>query len=230
MRLLGIDCSSENISLAAVEDEKILLNMNKKKKKAASQVIVWIKKFLDEKRLKLNDFDAFVVGAGPGSFTGLRVSFSIIKAFSVALKKPVISLGSFYSLAYKVKNHASQIAAFSDAGRDLIYGAVFKVKKEQIRKIKKESFFKLEEFINTFKDSLFVTYQEHLKEKVLSIFPEVLIYPQNVWPSALFLCKVAEEFFKRKKFTSLKNLEPIYVYPQECQIKDLSIAKGKKIG
>lgn len=228
MRLLGIDCSSLNISLGAMDDERTLININKKKRKAASQIIIWIEKFLSEKKLKLNDFDAFVVGAGPGSFTGLRISFSIVKAFSLALKKPVISLGSFYSLAYKVRKISSKIAVFSDAGRDLIYGAVFKIEGERIRKIKKESFFELEEFVNTFKECLFVTYSKHLKKKVLSISPQVSLYPQEIWPSALLLCQVAKEYFRKKIFTSLKNLEPIYVYPKECQIRHLFVAKEKK--
>ncbi|OQX82071.1 MAG: tRNA (adenosine(37)-N6)-threonylcarbamoyltransferase complex dimerization subunit type 1 TsaB [Candidatus Omnitrophica bacterium 4484_70.1] len=228
MKLLGMDCSSLNISLAAMDNDEVIFSLNRKRKKAAAKVIVWLEELLKDKKLEVNDFDMFVIGAGPGSFTGLRISFSIIKAFAFSLKKPVISIGSFYSLAYKLRKKSSKIAVFCDAGRGLIYGATFRFdEKEGLRKSRKESFFKLEDFLRKFKDHMFVTYNYHLRDEVLFFEEKARLWPKNIWPDALSLCRVAKKYFLGK-FTSLDRLQPLYIYPKECQVRNLFIAKEKK--
>ena len=67
--------------------------------------------------LKEVDFFACVVGAG--SFTGIRIAVSTIKAFCVAYKKPCLSITSFDTLAYN--KQGEKVLAVIDAKHDAFY-------------------------------------------------------------------------------------------------------------
>lgn len=58
---------------------------------------------LKESSLSLKDMDAFVLGAGPGSFMGLRLGFAAFKAWAWALKKPLALISSLEIMALSYK-------------------------------------------------------------------------------------------------------------------------------
>src|SRR4030042_1591402 len=125
MKLLAIDCSSENISLCVASGDTLILNFNRRVRFGASRLVTYLQRALQKLSIRLRDFDALVVGAGPGSFTGLRISFSVIKALALATKLPVISVESFFACAYPLRNRSSAITVISDARRNLLYYARF---------------------------------------------------------------------------------------------------------
>jgi tRNA threonylcarbamoyl adenosine modification protein YeaZ len=100
MNILAIDASSPNISLGILWKDKLIADFNRQMDFGASKLIQYIDAYVKRFSLSLNKFDCFVIGKGPGSFTGLRISFSIIKGFKLALGKPVIAIGSFFTVAY----------------------------------------------------------------------------------------------------------------------------------
>lgn len=51
---------------------------------------------------RLSDFDFFACVTGAGSFTGIRIGVSTVKAFCFAEKKPCLPITSFDVLAYDV--------------------------------------------------------------------------------------------------------------------------------
>jgi tRNA threonylcarbamoyladenosine biosynthesis protein TsaB len=185
----------------------------------ASKIPFYLRCYLKKISLDLESFDAFVVGSGPGSFTGLRISFSIIKAFSLALEKPVISLGSFFSLAWPFTGEHHRIAAISDARRNFIYTAFFAVNKGVLELQTKEKLLTIEDFAKNHKDYLFITPDECLRHKFTNLYPKANFYPQNIYPRAKYLLQLAEDYYIRKDFTPLDKLEPLYLYPKTCQVK-----------
>ncbi len=74
--------------------------------------------------LKDLDFIACVVGAG--SFTGIRIGVSTVKALCFAYNKPCLKLTSFDVLAYNKKDLEKQkVLAVIDAGHNGYYAQVF---------------------------------------------------------------------------------------------------------
>jgi tRNA threonylcarbamoyladenosine biosynthesis protein TsaB len=219
MNLLAIDTSSENISLSVMRKGKICVDFNQRVKFGASLITPLIEKSLKEASLSLDKIDAFVVGAGPGSFTGLRISFSIVKAFTCAIGKPLIKIGSFLSVAYPYKDKHEKIAVISDARRSLIYAASFKVKRDNLKMEGKEKLVNLDDFIKEKKDYFFITYDEHIREQVLKLNPKIDFYSKKVWPKASYLLELARDYYKKSEFTSLNRFEPLYLHPKTCQIR-----------
>jgi len=221
LSVLAIDATSETLSISIELDGKKVFDLNKRKKHGASLAINYIKDALAELNIGVNAFDVFVVGAGPGSFTGLRISFSLIKAFGLSFNKPIISLGSFFSCAAQVINPEKEVAVISDARRNLIYGASFKLKGDKIIRKGKENLYKIDDFIKKNRDANFITYDECLIAEALKINKNLDFKKELVWPKASCLLKSAKMLYNNRKFTPLDRLEPIYVYPKDCQVRKI---------
>ncbi|MFH1504547.1 MAG: tRNA (adenosine(37)-N6)-threonylcarbamoyltransferase complex dimerization subunit type 1 TsaB [Candidatus Omnitrophota bacterium] len=218
LNLLAIDASSYNLSFCITRGGKTIVDFNRKIKFGASQLISYIDKVFKKAPLALRDIDAFVIGAGPGSFTGLRVSFSIIKAFAIAGKKPIIAVGSFLSCAYPFKDKEEKIAVVSDARRNLIYFGCFKSKGGIFKKEGREKLAHLEELKDR-KGYLFITYDSHIREQALNINPDINFYPKDVYPKAKHFLSLAGECYAKEKFISVDKLKPVYLHPKTCQVR-----------
>lgn len=219
LNLVAVDASSQNLSLAVIDRGELKVNFNRRIKFGASELVPFLEKELKRVSFNLKNADAFIVGAGPGSFTGLRISFSVIKAFSLSLNKPVIKLNSFFALAYPFKDRHEKIAIISDARRNLIYGVEFISRNGILRRKGKEQLTELETFCKQRQDYFFVTYDEHIRDKVLSLYPKINFYSKNVWPKACLLLEEAGDYYLKKKFTPLDRLEPLYLHPKTCQVR-----------
>ncbi len=221
MNILSFDTSTDFISFAVTIKGKVVYKYSRRKKYGASSLIVHIKSTMDKLGISLNAFDAFCVGAGPGSFTGLRISFSIIKGFCAALDKPAISISSFENCASQLKDKYKHVAVIADAKRNLIYGIPFKVKSGKIIREKKEALYHPDDFIKEYKDYVFCAYDSFLREKILVMNNSLNFYSKDIWPEAGNLALLAKDYYLEKKFTPLEKLEPLYVYPKDCQVRKM---------
>ncbi len=86
----------------------------------SAQLIPQIAALLASHGLKKEDIGAFVVAAGPGSFTGLRVGLAAIKALAEILGKPVAAVSRLEALA-RLAHAQGRISAALDAGRSEVY-------------------------------------------------------------------------------------------------------------
>lgn len=77
---------------------------------------------LAESKKTLKDIDFFTIGAGPGSFTGLRIGLSTVKAFAKACKKPIVPVSTLEALSL----NANGIPSLSviDSRKNEVYGRI----------------------------------------------------------------------------------------------------------
>jgi tRNA threonylcarbamoyl adenosine modification protein YeaZ len=83
----------------------------------------------------LTDVDAFVVGTGPGSFTGVRVGVTMAKLWALALSKPLFGVSSFDALAYPAVEATPEaaVAVVAPTGRGIVVGAFYHGRLEPVR-------------------------------------------------------------------------------------------------
>ena len=79
----------------------------------SAQLVPQIAALLKKHRFLKKDIDAFVVVAGPGSFTGLRVGLAAVKALAEILQKPIVPV----SLLEVLARYGHMIAAGNDSVR-----------------------------------------------------------------------------------------------------------------
>jgi tRNA threonylcarbamoyladenosine biosynthesis protein TsaB len=91
----------------------------------STQLISTVAELLHANQLALCDVDAFAVVSGPGSFTGLRVGISAVKAIAEVTAKPVIALSRLAIMASTVPD-ADVVHAVLDAGRREFYHGIYR--------------------------------------------------------------------------------------------------------
>jgi len=94
-------CSSVSLSRGGVEDGELLaefrLNSRVTHSRRLLSGVEWI---LKENQLSFGDLDAFAVGLGPGSFTGLRIAMATVKGLAAASEKPLLGVSTLDALAF----------------------------------------------------------------------------------------------------------------------------------
>ena len=102
MKYLAIDTSGDLIVSAANGQKKALRYLKGCTSQHSLTLMPDIEECLTECKLDLSELDFIAAVTGPGSFTGIRIGVSTVKAFGYALNKKVLAVTSFESLAYNV--------------------------------------------------------------------------------------------------------------------------------
>lgn len=127
MKILCIDTSSNLCSVAILEDDKLIKKIELNNGLTHSETLMLlIKQILDECNLSLKNIDLLVSDIGPGSFTGIRIGVSTIKAFADSLNIPCVGITSLEVLAYNVKTNGL-ICSTIDCKNDNCYFTLFKL-------------------------------------------------------------------------------------------------------
>lgn len=104
MNYLAIDTSGKNLTLV-LQKENIIKEFYDGNCGVNHSVNLMpeIEKLVLDSDYDLAKSDFFVSVVGPGSFTGIRIGVSAIKAFALAFNKPILSVTSFDTIAYNIK-------------------------------------------------------------------------------------------------------------------------------
>ena len=86
MTKLIIDATNDNIFFMIITNNNIYSVTHQNTKTNYEKLVILIDNFLENNNLKIDDIDLIYVNRGPGSFAGIRNSFSIVKAIYVVKK------------------------------------------------------------------------------------------------------------------------------------------------
>lgn len=93
---------------------------------AASETLMpSVDRLLREEGLRLCDLDFIACVTGPGSFTGIRIGVSSVRALCYAAQIPALSLHALRTLAYNERADGMRTLALSDASNGLVYAQSF---------------------------------------------------------------------------------------------------------
>jgi len=127
MKILALDTSSSVATVAILEDDVIIGEYSCNNVQTHSQRIMpMIQSLLERVRLSATDMDAFSASIGPGSFTGLRIGVTTIKAMAFAAEKPVISVYTLDALACNLSMSKELICPIIDARSSRVFTAVYR--------------------------------------------------------------------------------------------------------
>jgi len=223
MKILGIDTTSKFLCIGLYDDGKIFGYNLELGKLQSSLLVPTIKRILEALKWRLQGIDYFACGLGPGSFTGIRVGLSAVKGLSWSLNKPVIGVPSLDALARNAVEFNGWLIPVIDAKRSLIYCGIYKNTKGILKKAgpymllnKEELFKKAKPGSIFFGDALGV-----YKQEITKFVPGAACLERDYWylkPHNLIIS--ALEKLKNKEITDTFRVKPIYLYPDECQIKN----------
>lgn len=126
MKILSVETAGSICAVALAEDDKLIKEKILDDGNTHSvKLMPLIDKLLSETNIKISDIDLFACDIGPGSFTGIRIGVSTIKAFMDVTNKKALGITSLENLAYNVDTE-DLVCALIDAKNENVYYGFFK--------------------------------------------------------------------------------------------------------
>lgn len=121
--ILGLDTATLTASVALADGDRILAAADARADTHSEQLLPLIDAVLAQAAVLPNALDAIACGAGPGSFTGLRIALATAKGLAFALGKPLILISSLEALAFQ--GRGVPILALIDAKKRELYAGLY---------------------------------------------------------------------------------------------------------
>jgi tRNA threonylcarbamoyladenosine biosynthesis protein TsaB len=137
MKILALDTTTTSGSVALLDNARPVGEISSEAELSHSErLLASVDFLLKQNGLRVEDLDGFAVAAGPGSFTGIRIGLSTVKAFAYASGKPVAAVSTLEALSWKLREGAARLVApVVDAKKGEIYSALFETGKRGLREI-----------------------------------------------------------------------------------------------
>lgn len=131
MRVLALDTTGPPASVAVWSDDHLLVeDAPDDARPLGVRLPGWITAVVSRAGLRLLDFDLFVVGAGPGSLTGLRVGIATMQGLAFSSGRPLAGVSALDALAARADLEGlvggdDLVAAWRDARRGEVFAALY---------------------------------------------------------------------------------------------------------
>ena len=126
MNLLAVDTSTPHAAVAlGRSDGLVLVARPDPGLRHGRGLLPAAQALLSTARLSVKDLQAFAVGLGPGSYTGLRVGVTAIKTLSYVTGRPLVGLESFDVIAANAPADVLRVSVVGDAQRGDLHTADF---------------------------------------------------------------------------------------------------------
>ncbi|MBL7070809.1 MAG: tRNA (adenosine(37)-N6)-threonylcarbamoyltransferase complex dimerization subunit type 1 TsaB [Candidatus Omnitrophica bacterium] len=233
MLILAADTSTDSLSVSIIDEEKVRTRYDLRGiLRHSSLLMPTIKRALKKIGADISEIDLFSVGLGPGSFTGLRVGVTAIRALAIATDRPIIGVptldviahnGAAYLKKKKQPVKRVKVCPILDAKKKQVYSCIYSYNGD---KIKRESGYLLEPV-----DALI----KRLRGEVLFLGDGIPIYKEQLlrkkslkadfldakkwFPKAAVIAKTALAEYRKGKRDDPYDLVPMYLYARDCNVR-----------
>ena len=125
MRVLGFDTATATAGIALVDDGIVLAEARHDTAGRGADLLVAIDDVCRRANVLPSTLDAVAVGAGPGSFTGLRIGMATAKGIAFAAGRPLWAVSSLAALAADAQR-PGVVAAVLDARRGEVFAGCYR--------------------------------------------------------------------------------------------------------
>jgi tRNA threonylcarbamoyladenosine biosynthesis protein TsaB len=125
MRFAAFETSSEWCSVALSIDGVVSATERRAGHRHSELALPMLEQLLGEAGVKVSDLEAIAFGAGPGSFTGLRIACGLAQGLALARDLPVIGISSLEAIAEE-SGERRVVACIDARMREVYYSALAK--------------------------------------------------------------------------------------------------------
>jgi len=120
---LAIETATDLPSLALLHGNSLTVRESRGLRAPSRSVFEWARELLDESSSSLGELDCIAFGAGPGSFTGVRVAVAMAQGLGYARRLPLCPVSSLAALAAGAfrRTTADTVACCLDAHMGEVY-------------------------------------------------------------------------------------------------------------
>lgn len=123
MKLLALDTSTENCSVALWLDGEVLSRQELAGQRHSDLILPMLEELLGAAGMSLESLDGIAYGEGPGSFTGLRIGCGVAQGLALGADLPVLGISTLLALAEAAPGE--RVLACLDARIGEIYHAAY---------------------------------------------------------------------------------------------------------
>jgi len=124
MNILALDSSTEACSVALLSEQDVVEKFEVIGRGHAEHLLPMINSLLIENAVNLDEIDLFAYGAGPGSFTGLRIGAAMMQGLALARDRKLLAISSLAALAVRQKG---LVLSVIDARMEQVYHALYHI-------------------------------------------------------------------------------------------------------
>lgn len=214
IKLLAIDSVGTLCSAAVYASGNTTFAHSQPEQKHTSVIFKLIRTALKEAESSIEEMDAFVFGAGPGAFTGIRVSCGIAQGFGWALDKKLVPVSNLEALAYSQLDKLQEgktVLIATDARMHECYTACYRLQEERLEEVVSPSLQKPETLVQLAQNyncravygNAFSAYSIELPQQIKLLGTEE--------SNALMLIAPALQAYKKGLTVSAEKAAPLYV-------------------
>ena len=213
MKILSIETSGKVCAVALSEDNNLIKEEIIEDENTHSvKLMPLVDKLLNENNTMVADIDLFACDIGPGSFTGIRIGVSTVKAFLDVTNKKAVGVTSLEILAESVEEDGI-ICSLIDAKNQNVYCGIFEKNKnnlEQIEDLRFDNINNIIKFVkNINKKIIFVGDGSIAHKDVIECELENAKVIQKSTLNARNIGRIA--FRNKEKAVDTHNLKPLYL-------------------
>lgn len=209
MKILALDSSNQALSVALVEDGRLLAETLLAIKKNHSISLMPTVDFLvAQVGWTPKDLERIVVAQGPGSYTGLRVAVATAKTLAYTLQIDLVGVSSLQSLV--PAGLSGRVVPLIDARRNSVYAGVY----ENGRATQADQYWVFEELLASLsgqENLTFVGEVTNFVEQIKQALPTAQY--QTSLPSAYQLAVIGQDL----SVVEVTSFEPAYLKRVEAE-------------
>jgi tRNA threonylcarbamoyladenosine biosynthesis protein TsaB len=128
MKLLALDTSSVACSVALQIGDDVVERHEEQPREHTRLLMPMIESLLTDAGVALSDFDAIVLGNGPGSFIGMRIAASVAQGLAFGASLQIVPVSSMAAVAARViaEQDADEVIVTQDAHMHEVYLGIFR--------------------------------------------------------------------------------------------------------
>lgn len=143
---LLMDTSTQALILALSEDDRVIASLfDVSSRNHSERLVPKIHELLTSVGRTIQEVDAFIVGSGPGSYTGVRIGVTVAKMFAYTLEKPLYEVSSLALIASSYLGKADYIIPVMDARRESVFTTIYDARDGQLDQLVEERLYPLTE-------------------------------------------------------------------------------------
>lgn len=212
MKILAFDTSTTLCSAALYDGGQTHTKEIEAGRKHSELLLPMINDILAESETSLTQLDGIAFGAGPGSFTGLRIACGVAQGLAFATDLPVIGISTLEAVAKKANAQKTIVAL--DARMGEIYHAAYirlndgfetvspptLCQPQNTPAIEGNHWLGCGSGFEVFQEVLSTHYQDNLTE-----------IKSDITPHALAIAQLAASQFNQGNYTDPADASPIYI-------------------
>lgn len=224
--LLALETSTDACSAALIHGATLFERFELASRQHAELMLAMIEGLLQEAQLKMQQIEAIAVGAGPGSFMGIRIGSGIAQGLALGLQCPVIPISTLQICAqnaYETWGQTNVVVAW-DAHMGAIYYAQYQLDQHQfMRPVYQDALLKPADlFIPELGHWCLVgnawkVYGEELKSIVQH--ENIIAIHTDCYPTARALAHLAQHELKNNRVVTAAEAQPVYLWEQIVKAK-----------